>query len=101
MSTNKEIVVKNSWFPVMACALMLNAAGLASAKDDVPSVVAARGKMLVAADGARLGTVYRVDPDGAVQMIIAGKMVTVPASTLSSVDGRLVTSLSKNQVLAL
>jgi hypothetical protein len=34
-------------------------------------------------------------------MIIDGKLVTVPASTLSSVDGKLTTSLSKSQVLAL
>ena len=93
--------MKNSWFPAVACVLMLGCAGLVFAKDDAASAVAAKGKMLIAADGARLGTVYRVGPDGAVQMIIAGKMVTVPASTLSSVDGRLVTSLSKKQVLAL
>jgi hypothetical protein len=79
---------------------MLIGAGLASATDEA-SAVAANGKVLVAADGARLGTVYRVGPDGAVQMILDGKMITVPASTLSSVDGRLVTSLSKNQVLGL
>jgi hypothetical protein len=99
--------VKNAWFSVVVCGLMLTAAGLASAKDDAASAasaasaVAAKGKVLVAADGARLGTVYRVGSDGAVQMIIGGKMITVPASTLSSVDGRLVTSLSKNEVLAL
>jgi hypothetical protein len=93
--------VKKSWFPVAVCVLMLSAAGLATAKDDAASAVAAKGKMLVAADGARLGTVYRVGPDGAVQLVIAGKMITVPASTLSSVDGRLVTSLSKHEVLAL
>jgi hypothetical protein len=92
--------VKNSWFPVVVCVLMVNAAGLAAAKDDAASAVATKGKMLVAADGARLGTVYRVGSDGAVQMIIAGKMITVPASTLSSVGGRLVTSLSKSEVLA-
>ena len=92
--------MKNSWFPVVVCGLMLNLGGLAFATDDSTSAVAAKGKMLVAADGARLGTVYRVDSDGAVQMIIGGKMVTVPASTLSSVDGRLVTSLSKNEILA-
>jgi hypothetical protein len=85
---------------MVVCALMLAGAGLAAAADNT-SVVAAKGKTLVAADGARLGPVYRVDSDGSVQMIIGGKMVTVPASTLSTVDGRLMTSLSKNQVLAL
>jgi hypothetical protein len=91
--------VKNSWLPVIACASMLAAAGLASAKDD--AALAAKGKVLVSVDGARLGQVYRVGSDGAVQMILGGKVVTVPASTLSSVDGRLLTSLRKNEVLAL
>lgn len=99
-STDEEIVVKNSWFPVVLCGLMLTGVGLASAKDDTASAVVAKGKMVVAADGARLGTVYRVGSDGAVQMILGGKMVTVPASTLSLVDGRLMTSLSKNEILA-
>jgi hypothetical protein len=57
--------------------------------------------MLIAANGARLGAVYRVIADGSAQLIIDGKMVTVPANTLSSVDGKLTTSLTKSQVLAL
>jgi hypothetical protein len=80
---------------------MLTGAGLASANDSATPTVATRGKLVVTADGARLGTVYRVGSDGAAQMIVGGKMITVPASTLSSVDGRLVTSLSKNEILAL
>jgi hypothetical protein len=92
--------MKNSWFPVVVCGLMLTA-GLASANDDAASAAATKGKILVAADGARLGTVYRVGLDGGVQMIIGGKMISIPASTLSSVNGRLVTSLSRNEVLAL
>jgi hypothetical protein len=89
--------VKAPWIPVLACALMSFSAVAA----DQAAAVAAKGQMLVAANGSRLGPVYRVDTNGAVQMIIAGKMVTVPASTLSSVDGKLTTSLSKSQVLAL
>ncbi|MFC4314577.1 hypothetical protein ACFPN2_36255 [Steroidobacter flavus] len=60
--------------------------------------VATEGKMLVAANGARLGAVYRVTDDGSAQVIIDGKMVTVPASTLSVVDGKLTTTLSKAEV---
>lgn len=60
--------------------------------------VAQEGKMLVAANGARLGAVYRVTDDGSAQLILDGKMVTVPASTLSVVDGKLTTSLSKSEV---
>jgi hypothetical protein len=57
--------------------------------------------MLVAANGARLAPVYRVGADGAAQIILEGKMVTVPAATLSMAGGRLTTSLTKNEVLAL
>lgn len=60
--------------------------------------VATEGKMLVAANGARLGAVYRVTNDGSAQVIVDGKMVTVPASTLSVVDGKLTTTLSKGDV---
>lgn len=57
--------------------------------------------MLVSANGARLGTVNRVAADGSPQIIIDGKLVTVPAATLSTVNGKLTTSLSKSEVLAL
>jgi hypothetical protein len=57
--------------------------------------------MLVAANGARLAPVYRVGTDGSAQIIIEGKMVTIPAATLSMAGGRLTTSLTKNEVLAL
>jgi hypothetical protein len=57
--------------------------------------------MLVAANGARLAPVYRVAPDGGAQIILDGKMVTVPAATLSMTGGRLVTSLTKSEILAL
>ncbi|MDB6091840.1 MAG: hypothetical protein JWN85_4624 [Gammaproteobacteria bacterium] len=60
-----------------------------------------KGSMLVAANGARLAPVYRVGPDGSAQIIIEGKLVTVPASTLSMSGGKLTTSLTKNEVLAL
>jgi nitrous oxidase accessory protein NosD len=62
------------------------------------AVVAEAGKMLQASDGARIGAIYRVSEDGSAQVIINGKMVTVPASTLSVVDGKLTTSLSKSEV---
>lgn len=56
------------------------------------------GVMLVSSDGVRLGPVYRVADDGSAQLIIKGKMATVPVATLSMVDGRLTTSLSKSAV---
>lgn len=58
------------------------------------------GKPLVDVDGKRIGAVYRVGDDGAAQVIIEGKMYSVPAVTLSMVDDKLVTSLKKKEVLA-
>jgi hypothetical protein len=60
-----------------------------------------KGHMLTAANGARLAPVYRVASDGSPQIILEGKMVTIPLSTLSVAEGKLSTSLTKSQVLAL
>jgi hypothetical protein len=61
-------------------------------------VTATEGKMLIAANGSRVGSVYRVTSDGSAQLIVDGKLVTIPAATLSVVDGKLTTSLSKDEI---
>jgi hypothetical protein len=66
-----------------------------------PAVSAVKGSMLISANGSRLAQVYRVGADGSAQIIIDGKLVTVPASTLSVSGGKLTTSLTKSEVLAL
>ena len=90
-----------TWLIVLMCTF----ATVTIAADDSasPSAAAApaKGKMLVGADGVRLGIVGRVTPDGGVQIILDGKLITVPATTLSNVDGKLTTTLSKSAVLAL
>lgn len=58
------------------------------------------GKPLVDVEGKRIGAVYRVGADGAAQVIIDGKIYSVPAATLSVVDDKLVTSLKRKEVLA-
>jgi hypothetical protein len=63
--------------------------------------VAEKRKMLVSANGARLGPIYRVVAGGAAQIFIDEKLVTVPGNTLSVADGKLTASLSKSEVLAL
>jgi hypothetical protein len=63
-----------------------------------PAVVPVRGKVLLAAGGARLGPVYGVGADGSAQLIIDGRMISIPANTLSMTDGKLTTSLSKKDV---
>ena len=64
------------------------------------TLTAARGKMLVTADGARLAPVYRVASDG-LQIILDGRMVTVPGNTVALASGKPTTSLTKGQVIAL
>jgi hypothetical protein len=95
--------MKKSWIVMLACALatVTAAAQDLSAGSEAAATLAAKGKMVVASNGARLGAVYRVGTDGSAQMIIDGRLVAIPASTLSSVDGKLTTSLSKSEVLAL
>ncbi|KPH58686.1 hypothetical protein ACLIMP_09660 [Novosphingobium aerophilum] len=56
------------------------------------------GKMLYAANGYRLAPIYRVAADGNPQVILNGRLVTVPASSLANVDGKLTTSLSKKDI---
>lgn len=92
--------MKKSWLVIVLCAFVLPAAAQTSTEATSASV-AEKGKMLVAANGARLGTVSRVGPDGAAQVIIDGRMVAVPSNTLSAANGRLTTSLTKSEVLAL
>jgi hypothetical protein len=83
--------VKKSW-GVLAMVAFVSLTAIAQ------DGVATEGKMLQSANGARLGAVYRVTDDGSAQLIVDGKMVTVPAATLSVVDGKLTTSLSKSEV---
>jgi hypothetical protein len=56
------------------------------------------GKMLYSSSGHRIASVYRVTSEGNPQVIIDGRLVTVPASTLSEVDGKLTTTLSKRDL---
>jgi hypothetical protein len=84
---------------LLVVAAMITFGGLSTiAQGAAADVVATEGKMLVSANGSRLGAVYKVTGDGSAQLIVDGKMVTVPASTLSVVDGKLTTSLSKSDL---
>lgn len=57
------------------------------------------GDMLYGAGGRRLGAVYSVTPEGAPQIILNGKLYTIPASSLSLEDGKLHTSMSKKEIV--
>lgn len=84
----------------IAAPTMAQAASTADAAA-VSAPVASKGKMLVDVGGSRLAPVTRVTADGSAQIIIDTRVVTVPASTISLVDGKLTTSLRKSEVIAL
>ena len=56
------------------------------------------GRMLYGADGNRVANVYRVAADGSAQIILNGKLVTVPVATLSQANGKLATSLTRSEL---
>lgn len=58
------------------------------------------GKMLYAANGFRIAPIYRVTAEGNPQVILNGRLVTVPASSLTEVGGKVTTSLSKKEIAA-
>jgi hypothetical protein len=62
------------------------------------SVSVTTGKMLYGADGHRIASVYHASANGDAQLILDGRLVTVPASTLTEVNGKLTTSLSKTEI---
>lgn len=55
------------------------------------------GQMLYSG-AARLAPIYRVTAEGNPQVILSGKLVTVPASSITSVGGKITTSLTKKEV---
>jgi hypothetical protein len=63
-----------------------------------PAVAPTAGKMIYGANGQRIAAVYRVS-QGSVQLILDGRLVTVPNSTLSESNGKFVTSLTKAELL--
>ena len=56
------------------------------------------GNMVYGGNGQRLAAAYRVTKDGTVQVILGGKLVNIPANTLSLVNGKITTSLTKAEL---
>lgn len=56
------------------------------------------GKMLYSSTGYRIAPIYRVKADGNPQVIVEGRLITVPLTSISSVDGKIVTTLTKKQI---
>ena len=84
------------WLAAALAGAMLVVSGPASAQESTAaSVAVSAGKQLYDNAGRRVGTVYRMSAEGNPQVILNGKLVTIPASTLSDQNGKITTSLSK------
>jgi hypothetical protein len=81
----------------LAAPLAAHASDTATVRAEGAAVKATTGKMLYSGN-YRVAPVYRVTTDGSPQVVLDGKLVTVPASTLSDVGGKLTTSLSKKEL---
>ena len=66
---------------------------------DAAPLKIAEGKMVYGANGQRLAPVYRVNTDGSVQLIMEGRLLTIPAGVLSDVNGKLTSSENKGELL--
>lgn len=56
------------------------------------------GKMLYGSDGRRIASIYRIAANGDAQVILDGRLLTVPAATLSTATGKIATSLTKTEI---
>lgn len=70
----------------------------AAAEEVAAPVDVNAGQMLYSANGKRIAKIYRVNEEGNPQVIMNGRLITVPAATLSEVDGKVATSLSRREV---
>lgn len=57
------------------------------------------GKLLYDADGKKLAAIYKLDPKGSPQLLLDGKMVTVPLATMKKADDKFSTSLTKRDLM--
>ena len=57
------------------------------------------GKLLYDADGKKLAAIYKLDAKGSPQILMEGKMVTVPLATLKKDDDKFATTLTRKDLM--
>lgn len=88
-------------FRMIALGAAVAVAAPTLAQDAAAPAVAKAGRMLKDSTGGRVGKIDKVLADGSVRVIVDERFVTVPAATLSIVDGEAVTSMPKRDVAKL
>lgn len=94
--------MKFAFFATAAASMLISPVAFAQAQAPAAAAVSIKantGKMLFSTDGKRIGAVYRVTADGSPQVILNSRLVTVPVATISEVDGKLTTSISKRDLI--
>lgn len=71
----------------------------AAVEATAPAASVTAGKMIYGANGQRIAAIYRVTDSGLVQVILDGKLVTVPNATISEANGKIVTSKTKSELV--
>jgi len=86
------------------CAALIACAGLPSIAqaESTSAALVVAGKTLFDASGKNIGVIYKVTVDGSPQIVIDDqRLITIPATSISQVDGKLRTSMTKRDVLKL
>ncbi len=79
-------------------AIILGAAALSLTAPAAFAADAERNERLFDASGSSVAKVNRVDSDGDVLVIYKGKVRRIQAETLSKTDGKLSTTLTKDEI---
>ncbi len=87
---------------ILALAAILPVTALVSVEPAMAQDALAKamvGKLLYDADGKKLAAIYKLDAKGSPQILLEGKMVTVPLATLKKDDDKFATSLTKKDLM--
>lgn len=87
-----------SFVPAASAAESSQTVRAATADAAAAPVAVSAGKMIYGGNGQRIAPAYRVTADGTVQVILNGKLVNIPASTLSDAEGKVSTTLTKAEL---
>lgn len=83
--------------PALALETVAPSAEAAAALSRAPK----EGEVLRDASARIVGKVFKVQPSGSILAIVNRETVRIPANTLSIVNGKLVTTLTKSEALKL
>ena len=87
---------------ILALAAILPVSALVSVQPAMAQDALAKamvGKLLYDADGKKLAAIYKLDPKGSPQILLEGKMVTVPLATLKKDEDKFSTTLTKKDLM--